>query len=402
MRYRKIIVFSFFLMSFPMMGKTSESLEGLKEDHKPLRMVYISDEMGQEVNFLEEELKKLNLEFEEKIKCYENSENYKEILKKNEKYDEIKKCINEIKEKNKKEDENNKKIFEIKNEIKIKENEINRIENYKKNVEETKILQDESLDSFLRKSRKSIMQLNKNINSIEYSNIYTKKDLILSNTMLNILLFPELGKHRIKIRETEQKIEDIKLLCIKNVNKIGQKKNTGSFSNKEAKNVLMHHVGYTTKDSQYPILGTFGAGPCIILATPGALCHLFASTAISSVQNIFDNLKDKKNTPIEVHLLGGEMESIDMAYDLIKLIQKNDDVFIKSCDLIDKMKHEGCEDRLAIDSRTGEIYTDFDITQLDYEDEKSFSQRLYDASFTKKGTSLWVEPGLEFKPTNTL
>lgn len=45
-----------------------------------------------------------------------------------------------------------------------------------------------------------------------------------------------------------------------------QKKSYGNFSAREALAVLQHEVGVSTPSSEKPILGSFGAGPCIIVA----------------------------------------------------------------------------------------------------------------------------------------
>jgi len=151
---------------------------------------------------------------------------------------------------------------------------------------------------------------------------------------------------------------------------VGQQKNKGTLQADEVIAVNQHDVAYTNSDSVRPILASSGAGPCVIMAVynpktkTAALTHIDIGTKMSSVREIFDELRSDGNDPLEIHLGGGNRSKASkrMLTRLIKEVDKQANVEIKSANLLD----ENIEaNDLAIDTRTGEIFTNFDILTLD-------------------------------------
>lgn len=153
-----------------------------------------------------------------------------------------------------------------------------------------------------------------------------------------------------------------------------------------------------------------------------ALCHIDEKTDLSSVQLIFDNLRNKDDICLDVHLLGGNKKiySKSMIYKVITLIENSKNVTIKSanvttCDqwtfeyhwIVNNEATNWAETgRLAIDSRSGEIFNVFDDMQFCCEEHKyrqqyahkyHFQNRLIKIENEKEDFSLMEKPGLEFE-----
>lgn len=184
---------------------------------------------------------------------------------------------------------------------------------------------------------------------------------------------------------------------INRINAIGQIQNLGSFISSIAKNVLQRPVGYTQAKERYPIIGSFGAGPCLTMAVynpkhkTAALCHIDSMTNLNSLHSIFSNLNPTKDkdTPVEIHLAGGDESSKEMVAKVINIIENFEYAKIISASIVRPNPAQ-----LAIDSRTGEVFTDFSAHQLNL--GENISMRLKTVSFIFTQQSLAIEPGLKF------
>ncbi len=147
-----------------------------------------------------------------------------------------------------------------------------------------------------------------------------------------------------------------------------QTQNPGFFTSNEARGVAQNELVIASADSQKPILGTFGAGPCVAIAVynptthSAILAHIDELTNISSLNKYLDTIAKNSSEPLQVHLAGGEEESKKMCVEIIKMLNKRGDNIIKSSKLIPL---GGSGESLAIDARTGEIFTSFNPDQLD-------------------------------------
>jgi Protein N-terminal asparagine amidohydrolase len=147
-----------------------------------------------------------------------------------------------------------------------------------------------------------------------------------------------------------------------------QTQNPGFFTSNEARGVAQNELVIANADSQKPILGTFGAGPCVAIAVynptthSAMLAHIDGLTEISSLKKHLDIIAKNSSEPLQVHLAGGQEESKKMCAEIIEMLNKRGDNTIKSSKLI---PFGGSGESLAIDARTGEIFTSFKPKQLD-------------------------------------
>lgn len=128
--------------------------------------------------------------------------------------------------------------------------------------------------------------------------------------------------------------------------------------------VLQHEYGVTDADSSKPILGTGGAGPCVILVLydkknkKAVLTHIDSLTDLSSLSQLLVGV-DKGNTV--AHLAGGKVCSQEECYKIFKFLQKHG-IKIENVDLIQADADEPMS--MAIDARTGAIYSPVKIDQF--------------------------------------
>jgi len=109
---------------------------------------------------------------------------------------------------------------------------------------------------------------------------------------------------------------------------------------------------------KYPIIGTFGAGPCIIVAMRDpitkrtALAHIDALTTMPLMQ--FFNIFESSNK-VHVYLCGGDSSNKKQCKELLEMLKNNkgiDDKYqIIFCHLIDHNSNS-----FGINSITGELY----------------------------------------------
>ncbi|MGI4851529.1 MAG: hypothetical protein ACRYGR_06265 [Janthinobacterium lividum] len=185
---------------------------------------------------------------------------------------------------------------------------------------------------------------------------------------------------------------------IDQLNLIQPKFTKGTFSSKKAKNVLMSHVGYTNHEHSYPIIGSFGANPCIIIGIynpetkSAALCHLDSCTEITALKSMFMTLRPDEDSLLEIHFAGGDYID-DRLINIVNFVENQPHVFIKSAKLFSS-------DQMAIDARTGDIFDIFSPTQLNV--GKDFLERLQklDAITSKRLLIILDNFGSEFSPHN--
>lgn len=120
--------------------------------------------------------------------------------------------------------------------------------------------------------------------------------------------------------------------------------------------IIQHEYGITTEKSRMPILGTWGAGPCVIAALYdtknkiAAVAHLDSTWDVKSLENMIRNFERESTV---AHLYGGEQYSFDNCLDIIEVITNNG-IKIENCALIEHSKGNAS---LAIDARNGRLYS---------------------------------------------
>ena len=189
----------------------------------------------------------------------------------------------------------------------------------------------------------------------------------LRDQIVEALKDTELELHELSAEEigdfTQQVQKDRRL---QEVNALEQKNRKANFSAEDARDISQHCIGYTDANSDKPILGTCGIGPCVGVAIynpeikVAALTHLDTSIALSSVEEMFAELSKDSDAILQVHLRGGDFMSRKMIDRLLELINGMNNVEIISADLISEDVRS-----IAIDARTGEIYTEVLFRQLD-------------------------------------
>lgn len=199
-----------------------------------------------------------------------------------------------------------------------------------------------------------------------FLNLFCSRGILCNSLVGKILTIAatELNAHSLERFNLEQKLAQEKLDLIDATNRLGR--NTIRMSDKISPNttlsVAQHHVAYTDATGKFPILSTFGAGPCVILAAynrqdkRAALAHIDAGTELNCLGRIFGRIRESTDTPLEVHLAGGDSCSIDLICSLIGIVNNTKNVVIKSSNL---NTYEA--NQLALDSTTGDIDDTFNI-----------------------------------------
>ncbi len=127
-------------------------------------------------------------------------------------------------------------------------------------------------------------------------------------------------------------------------------------------------MAFTNDVASRPVLVTFGAGPCVIVAAynpkthEASLTHIDASSDIRDLWPLISKIDgvDEKD-PIEVHISGGN-EELERAADIMRVLSYMNNVTIKSA-YVDQS--HGLSDAMAIDARTGNISAEFIPTNVD-------------------------------------
>lgn len=114
----------------------------------------------------------------------------------------------------------------------------------------------------------------------------------------------------------------------------------------------------TEADSDRPILGSYGAGPCFILALydeKNKISLLAHISAIASLDAITQQLNHLSINDTIAHLTGGAQGSEQRSMEIIDLLKKNR-ITVVSADIIRENPATNPAS-LAIDTRTGKIYS---------------------------------------------
>ncbi|MGI4851531.1 MAG: hypothetical protein ACRYGR_06275 [Janthinobacterium lividum] len=173
-------------------------------------------------------------------------------------------------------------------------------------------------------------------------------------------LFPDIKFYE----KQQQRIDQLNLIQPKFVK--------GTFSSKEARNVLLSYVGYTNYEHPYPIIGSCDADSGIIIGIynfetkSAALCHLDLFTEITALQFMFTTLRSHEDSSLEIHFAGGNYVD-ERLIKVINFIENQPNIVVKSSKLFSS-------DKMAIDARTGNVFDIFDFSQLSL--GKNYSQRL--------------------------
>ncbi|MGC1853947.1 MAG: hypothetical protein WA659_01015 [Candidatus Aquirickettsiella sp.] len=178
---------------------------------------------------------------------------------------------------------------------------------------------------------------------------------------------------------------------LKGVNKKNQATVFGLFSLEESQAVLQHEVAITNSKSKKPILGSYGARPCVIVALynpstkEAVLAHIDALTTLFSLNQYFTKLSSnaENGDKIQVHLSGGDNSSKKKTTALIKEINDCNDTEIISANICNGNDSKS----LAIDSRTGEIFTSFRPNQLQHAPDYRLRMELVSMQFSESALS---------------
>jgi hypothetical protein len=177
---------------------------------------------------------------------------------------------------------------------------------------------------------------------------------------------------------------------ISGVNFIGVQQRSGTFTAGEAQGVLQHEVALTSRHSTKPVLGTYGAGPCIIVAAhneetgEALLAHVDSLSNLKSLSQHLDKIGGSEGSKIRIHLLGGDTSSRKQASQIVSLIKGRSDTEIVTAELC-----AGGESKsLALDARTGEVFTTFRPQQLDLGKDSDARTRMIAMQFNESPLTL--------------
>src|SRR5262249_19569476 len=120
--------------------------------------------------------------------------------------------------------------------------------------------------------------------------------------------------------------------------------------------VLQHEYSIVLSTAKQNQLGTYGAGPCVIMAAwnsdakKAGLAHIDSLTDIRSVQDFLNQVASgrKDGTKLQVHLVGGDSSSTMLQTELVTLVTKNPTLELVSADL-------GSSDYVTLLSATREM-----------------------------------------------
>lgn len=225
-----------------------------------------------------------------------------------------------------------------------------------------------------------LKELNYRLHKCQHPDALKLRQFLTSEAGIDFSKIPELSQAEEKtfnerfarqseaLEKARKRIEEQDAIIKKtNKNHIETK---GTFTSLEAFGVLQREVAITNSLSSKPVLATDGIGPCIAVAmynkaeNKAALAHIDALTDIASLEEILEKLS-KGNAHIDVHLVGGDDTSRDKMVDLINLFKNFHNVSIESADLGKRKDAEaGLPRSLAIDARTGQVFSDFSKKQL--------------------------------------
>lgn len=175
-------------------------------------------------------------------------------------------------------------------------------------------------------------------------------------------------------RENEIKLKEIEIIrsrlnYLNNIKRpLSGFTETIEFSPEDTVAVLQNEYAITHAEDKTPILGTFGAGPCVIVAIYDAinkiaiLAHCDECSNINDLQDIVGYLSLPHT---QAHLYGYEVgslsDSLRNCYEIVKFLETNK-IQISNADIL---RPKGSPDgSLAIDARTGAIISPIKMSDL--------------------------------------
>lgn len=133
--------------------------------------------------------------------------------------------------------------------------------------------------------------------------------------------------------------------------------------------ITQRQAGFSNSNAKFPILASQGAFGCTIIATynplskTAAIAHIDPSISMNSVNSFIESIRSDGTETIELHILAADNTRNTNLMDLLKCITSLSNISIKSCHyyspIMSSDKYYYDFHQLAIDARTGEIYTNF-------------------------------------------
>lgn len=160
-----------------------------------------------------------------------------------------------------------------------------------------------------------------------------------------------------------------------------------------AKAVIQHQIGFT--DDNFSVVGTYGAGPCVILAAynkasqQAFVAHIDGLTTLQSLNSYFLKLSELGTQKLQIFLSGGDSSSKKEVKDIIKMVKG-----IPYLDIVysDLMTSNYDSKSFAINAKTGEFYTDVRPTQLIH--YKGFKDDMMSLALLTRPTAIKLTPKL--------
>ena len=196
---------------------------------------------------------------------------------------------------------------------------------------------------------------------------------------------PEISKDEYEELSLENATRATQLNSLKSIQAPLKNTKPVNFKSNEAVTVLQHEYAVANADSNQHILGNYVAGQCIILALydhknkKAVLAHIDALTELNSLHSLL-NLVSSENTV--AHLAGGTSHTQEQCIKIIEFLNDNN-IKIVNAALV-RQSFEPAS--LAIDSRTGTIYSPVEYYQLDQTPDIDF--RINKAGFQWEPTPL--------------
>jgi hypothetical protein len=162
-------------------------------------------------------------------------------------------------------------------------------------------------------------------------------------------------------------------LTLDAIRKMGRRE-LAAHSNFAAVGIGQRQVGFTCANSDHPVLASYGAGPCIIVAAynretrQASLAHVDVWTQKESIAYMFRKLRGETNATLEVHLSGAmeDLEAIgkDVERNVQNVLDILNDTPYASLRSSHLFKRGTASEKLAIDARTGNIFTAFSLLNV--------------------------------------
>jgi hypothetical protein len=227
-----------------------------------------------------------------------------------------------------------------------------------------------------------------NVNLADYLDVFVESDIMdlsLKQQIFKILVDVELDEES----QLEMLAKKERLKLITEANEIGQPvaflpeiNNCNTFA------VLQRQFSVASAENEFPILATYGAGPCVIAAfynqsnQTSSLGHLDGWTnVIPSLNMMHLSIRENDDDNIVMHLAGGDRSSVDLQLEILDWVFHNN-ITLESCKLNHNMNSPQSES-LAIDSRTGEVYSNFSVHNITHQKNYKTLMELTASQFQK-------------------